>query len=125
MANLIATEGIEAHALWCELVSGAAYKPETVKTPYGTIELQRGELLYSHRTVAERLGLTMSAVRSRVDRWARNGSIKKRPSVRTQPAHNTAHPPTIITIVEFDTYSPPPVEERTPECTENDISELT
>jgi hypothetical protein len=125
MANLIATEGITAHGIWCELVSSAAYKAHPAETAHGTIELERGELLYSHRSFAERVGLKWTVVRNKIDRWSKNGRIKKRPMLRTQRAHTHAHLPTIITIVDFDTYSSPSVLEHTPEDTENVNDEAT
>jgi len=118
MDRLLATEGPDAHAIWCALVSMATYKPITFDSPYGTVELQRGELLYSHRAFAQRIkDLTWAAVRSRVDRWARNGQLKKRPLPVPLRAHTRAHPPTIITIVDYDTYSPPSLDENTPDDT--------
>jgi hypothetical protein len=123
MANLLETEGIEAHAIWCALVSQAAYKPETFETAYGTVQLERGELLYSHRTFAARLRLRWTIVRTKVDKWANNGRITKRPLPRTSAAHTRAHRPTIITIVDFDTYSPPLGTDYTPEDTEGEGEE--
>jgi hypothetical protein len=125
MAHLIETEGTEAHGIWCELVSMAAYKAESFETAYGIVELERGELLYSHRTFASRLRLKWTIVRNRIDRWAKNGRIRKRPLPRSQAAHTRAHPPTIITIVDFDIYSPLAALEHTPEDTQPGSDRVT
>lgn len=125
MAHLLETEGPVAHALWCSLVSQAAYKSTTFESAYGVVQLERGELLYSHRTFAARLKLRWTAVRSRVDRWAKNGRIKKRSLPVPLRAHIRAHPPTIITIVDFDTYSSPSFDEHTPDDTHPASDEST
>ncbi|HEX8252937.1 MAG TPA: hypothetical protein VF846_07320 [Thermoanaerobaculia bacterium] len=125
MANLIEAEGIESHSLWLELVSAAAYRPGRAETVYGTVELERGELIFSYRTYGERLGLTMAQVRTRVERWARNGQIRKRPLTPTRSAHHRAHPPQIITIIDYDTYSPPSLGGHTPSRTQDDIEQST
>ncbi|WP_343545478.1 hypothetical protein [Sphingomonas paucimobilis] len=85
-------------AVWAWMTDTARFKAHSFQTRFGIVQLERGQLLASQRTIAEDFGLGRQQVRRLIDSMVKAGMI----------AENSTHPAsragTIITIVNYERY---------------------
>lgn len=97
---------------WFWLVASAAWKPTRVKIKGQVIDLERGELSFSQRFLAEKWGWS----KSRVDRFIADlraeGMIETRTKIGASAGHNAGQGQSIITICNYEKYQDPLNNER-------------
>lgn len=80
------------------MVMHAAYEPTTVRTAYGSIRLERGQLSYSTRYLAEAWGMSEAAVRRFLAR------LEKRRSTRREPDAERDAGQLVITLCNYEKF---------------------
>jgi hypothetical protein len=97
---------------WFWLVANAAWRPKRVKIKGSIITLERGELSFSVRFLAENWGWS----KSRVDRFLADlraeGMIATRSKIGTSAGHNAGQGQSIISICNYEKYQDPLTAER-------------
>lgn len=97
---------------WFWLVAYAAWKPTRVRIKGETIDLQRGELSFSIRFMAESWGWS----KSRVDRFISDlrdeGMIETRAKNGTSAGHKAGQGQSVLTICNYEKYQDPQREAR-------------
>lgn len=101
--NILSGEFSRADA-WVWLIEEAAWKPTKARIKGATVELDRGELTFSVRFMAEKWGWT----KSRVDRFIADlrseGMIATRSKIGTSAGHKAGQGQSIITICNYAKY---------------------
>lgn len=94
----------ERFRAWFWLVAHAAWKPTKARIKGDMVELQRGELTFSVRFLADKWGWS----KSRVDRFIADlraeGMIATRSKIGTPSNQNAGQGQSIITICNYDEY---------------------
>lgn len=94
----------ERFRAWFWLVANAAWKPSRTRIKGDTITLERGDLSYSVRYLADAWGWS----KSRVDRFLADlreeGMIETRSKIGTTAGRKAGHGQSIITICNYDKY---------------------
>lgn len=89
---------------WVWLIANAAWKSTSVRIKGETIHLERGELSFAQRFLAEKWGMS----KSRVDRFIADlraeGMIETRSKIGADCAHKAGQGQSIITICNYDKY---------------------
>jgi hypothetical protein len=89
---------------WVWLIANAAWKPTAVRIKGTLTHLERGELTFSQRFLAEKWGWS----KSRVDRFIADlraeGMIATRSKIGASAGHNAGQGQSIITICNYDKY---------------------
>jgi hypothetical protein len=89
---------------WVWLIENAAWKPVTVRIKGQTIDLDRGEMSFAQRFLAEKWGWS----KSRVDRFIADlrdeGMIKTRSKIGATGSHNAGQGQSILTICNYAKY---------------------
>ncbi|WP_374412719.1 hypothetical protein [Novosphingobium colocasiae] len=89
---------------WFWLIANAAWKPTRTRIKGTMVEIDRGDLTFSVRFLAERWGWS----KSRVDRFLSDlrgeGMIETRSKIGTTAGHVAGHGQSIITICNYDKY---------------------
>jgi hypothetical protein len=102
----------ERFRAWFWLVSEAAWKPTRVRIKGETIELQRGELSFAQRFLAEKWGWS----KSRVDRFIADlrdeGMIETRTKNGASAGHKAGQGQAIISICNYAKYQDVAGQER-------------
>ncbi|MEC9067829.1 helix-turn-helix domain-containing protein [Pelagerythrobacter marinus] len=97
----------ERFRAWFWLIANAAWKPTTTRIKGETITLQRGELSFSQRFLAEKWGMS----KSRVDRFLADlraeGMIATRSKNGATAGHKAGQGQSIITICNYEKYQDP------------------
>lgn len=97
-------EDADRFRAWFWLVANAAWKPTTARIKGETVELERGELSFSQRFLAEKWSMS----KSRVDRFLadlrREGMIETRTKNGASDDHKAGQGQSIIKICNYDKY---------------------
>jgi hypothetical protein len=97
---------------WAWLIESASWKPGRVRVKGDMIDLQRGELCFAQRFLAEKWGWS----KSRVDRFLKLLCAESMIEVRTKNGatadHAAGQGQSIITICNYDRYQAPEGTER-------------
>jgi len=80
------------------MVMHAAYEPTTVRTAHGAIRLERGQLSYSTRYLADAWGMSEAAVRRFL------GRLEKRRSTRREPDAERDAGQLVITLCNYEKF---------------------
>lgn len=85
-------------AVWAWMCDAAQWTDVAFRTKYGDVDLRRGELIITERTIAEDFGLVRHAVRDLIDRMVKDGMIRR--VLNRIPARAG----TVVKIVKYDDY---------------------
>lgn len=89
---------------WVWLIENASWKPATVKIKGAMVEIDRGELSFSVRFMAEKWGWS----KSRVDRFLaelrQNSMIETRSKIGTTAGHKAGQGQIIISLCNYEKY---------------------
>ena len=97
-SDLFAREPFTEREAWIWMISSAVWKDQTVRVGKHVVRLERGQLCYSTRFMAEAFGWHHSRLRRFLDRL----EIRSATGRKTGTAAGTA--PTVITITNYDQY---------------------
>ena len=97
-SDLFAKEPFTEREAWIWMISSAAWRDQTVRVGKHIVRLERGQLCYSTRFMAEAFGWHHSRLRRFLDRL----EIRSATGRKTGTAASTA--PTVITITNYDKY---------------------
>lgn len=89
---------------WVWLIENAAWKPSKTRVKGVTVEIERGELSFSQRFLAQKWGWS----KSRVDRFIADlraeGMIETRSKIGATAGHPAGQGQSIITLCNYDKY---------------------
>ena len=97
---------------WFWLVANAAWKPTTARIKGQTVELERGELSFSQRFLAEKWGMSKSRVDRFIAELRAEGMIATRQKNGAAGDHKAGQGQSIITICNYEKYQHTEEEER-------------
>lgn len=91
---------------WAWMIAQAAWKATSARVKGSKVDLQRGEMCFSQRFLAEKWGWS----KSRVDRFIAllraEGMIATRSKIGATAGHNAGQGQSIITVCNYDKYQP-------------------
>lgn len=90
---------------WFWLIGAAVWKPKRVKVVAHWFDLQRGELAFSVRFLAERFGWSKSRVHRFIERLEGEGMIIVCSKSGTGAGQQSGHIPTHISICNYNKYA--------------------
>lgn len=97
---------------WAWLIANAAWKPSKTRIKGTTVTLDRGELCFSQRFLAQKWGWS----KSRVDRFIAilrdEGMIETRSKIGATAGHQAGQGQSIVTICNYDKYQPSKADDR-------------
>lgn len=112
----------ERFRAWFWLVANACWKPSKVRIKGQTVELERGELSFSIRFLAEAWGWS----KSRADRFLADlreeGMIETRTKIGTSAGHKAGQGQSIITVCNYAKYQDLKTGDRDNDVTESGTS---
>lgn len=89
---------------WAWLIANAAWKPAKARIKGTGIELQRGELCFAQRFMAEKWGWSKSKVDRFIAVLRAEGMIETRSKIGATAGHKAGQGQTIITICNYDKF---------------------
>ncbi len=102
----------ERFRAWCWLIANACWKPTRVKVKGETVRLERGELSFSQRFLAEKWGWSKSRVDRFIAELRAEGMISTRSKcgagTGASAGHNAGQGQSIITICNYAKYQDVP-----------------
>lgn len=93
---------------WCWLIASACWKPTSVRIKGETIALERGELTFSQRFLAEKWGWSKSRVDRFISELRDEGMITTRSKIGATAGHSAGQGQSIITICNYAKYQDVP-----------------
>ena len=84
--------------VWDWMCDTAQWEPKRMKTKFGPIELERGEVVIAEREVAEEFGMHRNTLRSLLQRLVDDGMIEM---IRDRIPHRAG---TIVRVVKYEEY---------------------
>ncbi|API59538.1 hypothetical protein BSL82_09615 [Tardibacter chloracetimidivorans] len=103
---------------WAWLIASAAWRQTKARIKGHSVDLERGELSYSVRFMAEKWGWSKSAVDRFLKLLTREGMISMRSKTGTTAGHPAGQGQSIITICNYAKYQTAEVAKRDNEETE-------
>jgi hypothetical protein len=97
---------------WVWLIEQASWKPTTVRIKGDKVELQRGQMTFSVRFLAEKWGWSKSRVDRFLKRLTAEAMISTCSKIGTTAGHQAGHGQSIITICNYEKYQSPENAER-------------
>lgn len=97
---------------WVWLIEEAAWKPTRARIKGQTVELDRGELTFSQRFLAEKWGWSKSRVDRFIAELRTEGMIATRSKIGATAGHNAGQGQSIITICNYAKYQDRQDDER-------------
>jgi len=92
---------------WCWLIEHAAWKPTRARIRGATVELDRGEMTFSVRFLADRWQWSKSRVDRFLCRLASENMVKTRSKIGTVTGRKAGQSQSIITICNYEKYQSP------------------
>lgn len=89
---------------WSWMIAQAAWKPTTTRIKGSKVELQRGDLCFSQRFLAEKWGWSKSRVDRFISLLRDEGMIETRSKIGPTADHAAGQGQSIITICNYDKY---------------------
>lgn len=102
--SLFAGDEFSRRDAWAWLILEAAWKPATVRIKGSTVELERGELCFSQRFLAERWGWSKSRVDRFIAQLRSEGMIETRSKSGATAGHPAGQGQSIISICNYAKY---------------------
>jgi hypothetical protein len=97
---------------WCWLIASACWKPTRVKIKGEIVDLERGELSFSQRFLAEKWGWSKSRVDRFIGQLRDEGMIATRSKIGASAGHNAGQGQAILTICNYAKYQDLPERSR-------------